>query len=238
MGAIPYKVAEFEKNGARGKVFLHRPYFDPGQPVDPLEYPLDELLLIHLLGMGKGVEMHACGVIDSLGQGHLFLGQSGAGKTTLARLWEKKPGVAILSDDRVVLRKIDGKFWIFGTPWHGEGRMSSPCRAPLRRIYFLQKGEKNEFIPQRFAASIGCLFACSFLPFYNPQAVDFSLTFYEEAVKKVSCGNLRFFPDERVIDFIAGLRTEERPAVTFPRHSWQRSFLDPESGAVLKEHEL
>lgn len=239
IGCIPYKMAEIEKNGTRGKVFLHRPYFDPDQPIDPLEYPLDELLLIHLLGMERGIEVHACGVVDSLGQGHLFLGQSGAGKTTLARLWEKKPGVTILSDDRIVLRKLDDKFWMFGTPWHGEGRMSSPCRAPLSRIYFLRKGEKNEFIPQRVPASIGCLFACSFLPFYNPQAVEFSLAFYEEAAKKVECGQLRVFPDEKVVDFITGLKTEERAAVPFPHHSLQRSLLELEGGerlpgAVLK----
>jgi hypothetical protein len=232
MGSIAYKMAEIDKNGTRGKVFLHRPYFDPGQPIDPLEYPLDELLLIHLLGMGKGVEVHACGVVDSLGQGHLFLGQSGAGKTTLARLWEKKPGVTILNDDRIVLRKADEKFWMFGTPWHGEGRMSSPCRAPLRRIYFLRRGEKNEFIPQRVPASIGGLFACSFLPFYNPQAVEFSLAFYEEVVKKVQCGELRVFPDERVIDFITGLKTEERAMTPFPRYSLQRPLLDLETGEV------
>ena len=232
MGPIPYKMAEIEKNGSRGKVLLHRPYFDPDQPIDPLEYPLDELLFIHLLGMGRGVEVHACGVVDSLGQGHLFLGQSGAGKTTLARLWEKKPGVTILSDDRIVLRKADEKFWMFGTPWHGEGRMSSPCRAPLRRIYFLRRGEKNEFIPQRVPASIGGLFACSFLPFYNPGAVEFSMAFYEEVVKKVQCGELRVFPDERVVDFITGLRTEERAMVPLPQHGLQRSFLELEIGEV------
>jgi hypothetical protein len=122
----------------------------------------------------------------------------------MARLWKDQPGITILSDDRIVLRKMNGGFWMYGTPWHGEGRFFSTSRAQLSRIYFLEKGGKNEVIAYRTAEAIGRLTACSFLPFYKPEPLDFTMAFFEEMVKTVPTGELRFFPDRHVIDFIIG----------------------------------
>ncbi|MDH3446133.1 MAG: hypothetical protein OEN50_19575, partial [Deltaproteobacteria bacterium] len=142
-GSLPYKAASFSPDFSFGKVVLHRPYFPADRAIYPLEYPLDELVLMHLLARGRGAEVHACGVVDDLGNGHLFIGQSGGGKTTMARLWEKQKGITILSDDRIVLREIENRIWMYGTPWHGEASLAEASRAPLKRIYFLRHGEKN-----------------------------------------------------------------------------------------------
>jgi hypothetical protein len=109
LGSIPYKLARIKKDFTKGKVLLHEPYFDHNQPINPLEYPLDELLLINFLALGKGVEIHACGFIDQLRKGQLFVGQSGAGKSTMARLWQGQSGVTVLSDDRIILRQEGGR---------------------------------------------------------------------------------------------------------------------------------
>ena len=201
-GPIPYKLAKVSKDFTKIEVVLHRPYFHSGQPVSPLEYPLDELLLINLLSLGRGVEVHACGVVDRSGYGHLFIGQSGAGKTTMARLWQETPGVTILSDDRIVLREIGDKLWMYGTPWHGEAMLASPERAPLRGIYFLEKGVKNELIPLRNSVALGRLITSSFIPFYSQPGLTFTLSFFEEVVKAVPCQELRFVPDNRLVEFI------------------------------------
>ena len=201
-GPNPYKVAKVQKDFTRAEVALHRSYFDLEKAIYPLEYPLDELLLINLLAQGRGVEVHSCGVIDPLGYGHLFIGQSGAGKTTIARFWQDTPGVTILSDDRIILRQIDNKLWMYGTPWHGEAMLASPERVPLTRIYFLEKGSKNELLSLRESVALGRLIACSFIPFYSQPGVAFSLEFFEKVVKAVPCYELRFIPDKRVVEFI------------------------------------
>src|SRR4051794_11567923 len=100
---------------------------------NPLEFPLDELLVNAYLAPRNGVELHACGIIDG-GQGLLFIGNSGDGKTTTARLWQGG-SAEIVSDDRVVVREEDGGWMMYGTPWHGEAEICSAGRAPLRRIY-------------------------------------------------------------------------------------------------------
>src|ERR1043166_5880820 len=108
VGSLPYKLAYFDSEFATGQVYLNPRYFDPALPVYPLEYPLDELLILNLLANRRGVEVHACGMVDPQGRGHLFLGQSGGGKTTTANLWRTVPGTHILSDDRIIIRESAG----------------------------------------------------------------------------------------------------------------------------------
>jgi len=202
-GSHPYEIAVFNQDFSKGEIYLHPDFLKPGQPVDPLWPPLDELLYINLLAKGKGVEIHACGLIDSEGLGHLFVGKSGAGKTTMAKLWEGVQGVTVLSDDRIILRQLGDKIWMYGTPWHGEGGMSVASKAPLSRIYFLQKAENNELLPMKEAEAAARLTACSFPPYYNREAMEFTLGFLSKVVKEALCYELRVLPDKRVIEFIS-----------------------------------
>ena len=202
VGPFPYKVACFNPGFTNGEIYLNRHYLNRGRPLYPLEYPLDELLMLNLLAKGLGVEVHACGIVDDQGNGHLFLGQSGAGKTTMARLWQNIEGVQILSDDRIILRQMGTDIWMYGTPWHGEAELACPAQVRLARVYFLRHGQKNELVRQREAEAAARIFACSFPPFYNPEALEFTLGFLEEVIEAIPCYELRFLPDDRVVGFL------------------------------------
>ena len=178
-GPRPYKIAVFNPDFSDGEVFIHPDLCQPGRPVDPLWGPLDELLFGNLLSRGRGVEVHGCGIIDPLGKGRLFVGVSTAGKTTMARLWEKIPGVVVLSDDRIILRRMDGKIRMYGTPWHGEGPEGGQAVArstPVTSIYFLKKASQNGLLPLKEYDTVSHFFPCSFLPMYHREAVDFTRT--------------------------------------------------------------
>jgi hypothetical protein len=199
-GTLPYKRATFSPDFTCGEVLLERSYFDPRDPVDALEYPLDELLMMNLLAHGRGVEVHACGLEDTDGQGYLFIGHSGAGKTTTARLWQKTGGVRVLSDDRIILRLWEGKTWMYGTPWHGEARLALPARTPLRQIFFLRHGPANEIVPLGSAEALARFLACSFVPFYSRSGLDFALAFFHDLIDSLPCAELRFVPEERAVE--------------------------------------
>jgi len=77
-GETPYKSVWFDRQFKTGTLQLSRDFFDTAWPVYPLEYPLDEVLMIHRLACGEGVEVHAVGIVDEDGRGHLFMGHSGA----------------------------------------------------------------------------------------------------------------------------------------------------------------
>ncbi len=83
--------------------FAKIPY-DP----EPLEYPLDELLIMHRLTQEKAIELHGCGIVRD-GIGNLFVGHSGAGKSTTTRLWTTREDVEVLSDDRIIVRRDEGR---------------------------------------------------------------------------------------------------------------------------------
>lgn len=73
--------------------------------VAPLDYPLDELLIMHRLTQEKAIELHSCGIVGEEGTGNLFVGHSGAGKSTTTRLWTAREDVEVLSDDRIIVRR-------------------------------------------------------------------------------------------------------------------------------------
>jgi hypothetical protein len=201
-GAVPYKTVRWNADFTSGDVRLNRAHFAAGAPVDPLEYPLDELLMINLLGHGRGLEVHGCGVIDRSGDAYLFVGQSGAGKTTMARLWLAEPATVILSDDRVVLRAQPDGVWMYGTPWHGDEPLASPRHARLSRLFFLRHHTSNAVTTISGSRAAARLLAASFPPFHSPPAMEFSLRFIETIITGVPCVELGFAPTPPVLEFL------------------------------------
>ena len=198
----PYKEAWFDREFKSGHILLSQEFFSRKQPCYPLEYPLDEVLMIHRLGLGEGLEVHSVGIVDRDGRGRLFMGHSGAGKSTTARLWSAQSGVHVLSDDRIILRVRDGKIWMYGTPWHGDAGISSPDCSPLHEIYLLEHGTRNELKPLRGGLAAAELFARSFVPRHCTQALQFSLDFLERVARDVPCHIFRFVPNQTAVEAI------------------------------------
>jgi hypothetical protein len=202
MGTVPYAIARLSRDFKCGQVLLHQPFFEHHQAVYPLQYPLDELLFLKLLSQGKGVEVHACGIIDVNGDGRLFVGHSGAGKTTMARLWEKEQGITILSDDRIILKQEEESVWMYGTPWHGEAELASAARAPLKQIYFISHGRENSLKFKNGAEAAAILFACSFPVFYSHDGLEFTIDFLGRIANTIPCNELNVVPNSKIVDFV------------------------------------
>ena len=103
-----------------------------------------------LLAPLGGVIIHSCSVLRE-GRAYLFVGESGAGKTTIARL--SAPSL-ILSDEVSAIVPVvpsEDVYWCHATPFWGdladgldeEGRRATlkeqPAAAPLARILFPRK---------------------------------------------------------------------------------------------------
>jgi hypothetical protein len=172
-----------------------------GQFVDPFFGPTMELLMINYLAQGYGVIIHACG-IELNGTGLLFIGESGAGKSTLANLWNRENGITVLSDDRTLVRYVDGEFRMYGTPWHGETKFGSPRGVKLEKIFFLRHSRKNAIQPLSRIESVLQMLQCSFPPYWDAAGMEFTLALFEKLSNQIDCCALSFWPDESAIEFI------------------------------------
>jgi hypothetical protein len=206
IGTQPYKAAWFDPTFTRGHVVLNRSTFPAGSPIYPLEYPLDELVMMHRLALGEGVEVHALGLADEDGKGYLFLGHSGAGKSTTARLWTQQAGVRLLSDDRIILRKQNDTFFMYGTPWHGDAGVASANSAPLTAIFLLEQAPADELIPLSQSKAAAELFARAFVPHYLKKSIQFSLDFVDQVTRSVPNSIFRFAPTPSAVEVIRHAR--------------------------------
>ena len=204
-GSVPYKTARFNPGFTEGDVQLYRRHFEDhlSDAAYPLQYPLDELVMIHLLSQGKGVEIHGCGLLDRAGRAYLFVGQSGAGKSTMARLWVDEAGVSLLSDERVVLRTDRDPIAVYGTPWQGDAQLASPQSGTLAAVFFLNRGATHAVAPLRRSRAAARLFSCAFVPFHSAAAVDRTMMVVEQVVRDTPCHDLWFAPDRSVIEVLA-----------------------------------
>jgi hypothetical protein len=101
----PYKRLVVDDGFRQATLQMNGEFFKGGvRSAIPLEYPLDELLVVHRLTQESAIELHGCGIVGADGKGNLFVGHSGAGKSTTARLWASHEDVQILSDDRIIVR--------------------------------------------------------------------------------------------------------------------------------------
>jgi hypothetical protein len=202
LGSSPYKAAWFDAPFQRGHVVVNRPFLSTVGQIFPLEYPLDELVMMHRLALGEGLEVHGLGLADQDGSGYLFLGHSGAGKSTTARLWMAEPGVKLLSDDRIVLRRHDEEYSMYGTPWHGDAGVASPDQAPLSAIFLLEQAPCNEVATLTASTAAAEILARAFVPHYLKSGITFALGFVDQLTSSVPCFVLRFTPTPEAVEAV------------------------------------
>jgi len=164
------------------------------QFVHPFYGPVLELLMINYLAQSKGTVIHSCAV-KSGESGLLFVGESGSGKSSLMRLWRQAEDVEILSDDRTIVRRNDGDYWIYGTPWHGEAEYGSPQSARLEKIFFIQHGVTNSARLIKGAEPVQHLLTCSLPPYWDCAEMDFTMNFFHDLTQAVPCYEMFFKPD-------------------------------------------
>jgi hypothetical protein len=204
-GPKPYAMAVINPEFSSGDIYLRElECFDSAAEhtkLNPLEYPLDELLMMHLLSQGRGHLFHACGV-EYLGKGFLFAGVSGAGKSTIANLWKGAPGAAILSDDRIIVRRRGSQFWMYGTPWHGDAGVCSPGKVPLEKIFFLEHGNENRINALNAADAASRAVVCSFPTYWNREGMAFALNLCGQLSEEIPCYEMEFFPSPSVLELV------------------------------------
>lgn len=149
----------------------------------PFRYPLDQVLTMYFLG-SSGLILHAAGIACA-GGAVAFAGVSGAGKSTISHLLGTRKGFTPLSDDRVILRAVDGRVVLHGTPWSGDAGIAQNRSAGLRCLFFLEQGTVNEIRPLSPHESLPRLFRTASLPWYDTRYLEQAFVACEAIIRGV-----------------------------------------------------
>ncbi len=92
----------------------------------------------------NGIILHSS-VVEIDGRAYAFAARSGTGKSTHSRLWTKvfPDRAKIINGDKPLLRYIDGKLFIYGTPWCGKEGYNVNTKAVLGSVCFLERAQNN-----------------------------------------------------------------------------------------------
>lgn len=91
-------------------------------------------------------------------QGVLCLGESGTGKSTHTRLWRENIEEArLLNDDSPIIRVIDGKTIVYGSPWSGKTACYVNKCVPVRGLLRLSQAPHNKIYRLPALMAIGAI---------------------------------------------------------------------------------
>jgi hypothetical protein len=166
-------------------------------PTDPLEYPLDGLILYYLTVIHGDILIHASGVNHN-GKGYLFSGVSGKGKTTMARLWDR-PGTRIIHDDRLIIRNDGNSYKMYNTPVYLN---ETPSESPLHKIFIIEHSMKNEIAPVTGAKAASLVMSNCIQHNWDSAIIERLLGAVSTMCDNIPVSLLRFRPDESVISYI------------------------------------
>ncbi|MBI9082904.1 MAG: hypothetical protein JEZ11_04855 [Desulfobacterales bacterium] len=164
---------------------------------NPLRYPLDQVLLMHHLVLRGGLLVHGAGVRWDRA-GYLFPGVSGAGKSTLSRLLGAA-GHQVLSDDRMMIRKMGPTFKAFGTPWPGDAGMAVNGGGPLAGMFFLKRGDRDRIVSIDPGTALKRLMPVTSIPWYDPLLFGPALEICDDLVSSVPAFDLFFRPTSGIV---------------------------------------
>jgi hypothetical protein len=161
------------------------------------EYVYDSvfrIVLSFLLLDADGLLLHSAGVIRS-GKGYLFVGMSGAGKSTVARI--SAPSSTVLSDDLTLLYLTEGGGTVFGTPFFGQHSTGGAnLSAPLEGMYFLHKAGENQMLPIAPGTALTRFLRSVMFFGQDRSSTDAILDLSKRLCARVPCYELHFLPDD------------------------------------------
>lgn len=155
-------------------------------------YPVDELLMCRLL-MADGVLVVHGATVQYDDMALLFVGHSGAGKSTMAALAESAGG-RVLSDDRSIVAVHEATATVWGTPWHGTHRSGSPASTALTAMFLLVQDAEDRAEGVSAARATGELLVRLIHPGARPADKERLLDTVTAVAERVPMAELRFRP--------------------------------------------
>ena len=143
-----------------------------------------------------GVYLHAS-CVRMGDRAYLFSADSGVGKSTHTRLWQKTLGesVQIFNDDKPALRRLDGRWYAYGLPWCGKDGININMKVPLAGICFLKQDEQNEIRRLTSTEAIQRLMPQTLKNIKSIKKLDVTLNNFDKLIREIPIFELKNRPE-------------------------------------------
>jgi hypothetical protein len=176
-----------------------------------LYYPSDvwshysrPLYCAHLLGLEavlltkKAFLLHSS-VVMLNGRTVLFVGASGVGKSTQARLWHQYLGAEILNGDRCVVMQKDDGFYGGGCPLAGTSGIYRREQAPISAIFLPEHADHCRVTPIGLSA-LAPMLEQTLVNSWDREFMDQLLQLYQQLLEQIPIYKLSCTPDRSAVD--------------------------------------
>jgi hypothetical protein len=155
------------------------------------------MLLYTFRTSGSDTLMIHASVTSFEGKGYVFLGKSGTGKSTHSSLWLKHiEGTELLNDDNPVLRIVDGKVRVYGSPWSGKTACYKNEHYPVAGFCRLSQAPHNHIKRLQPLMAIGALLpSCPPIFAHDEHLQDLICSTIGEIVGSVGVYHLECLPN-------------------------------------------
>jgi hypothetical protein len=152
----------------------------------------------------------------------LCLGESGTGKSTHTRLWrENIEGARLLNDDSPIIRMIDGKSIVYGSPWSGKTHCYVNKSVPVKGLMRLSQAPHNKIRRLPVLAAIGAVLpSCPPAFAYDSTLQDAICNAVSDIISCTPVYHLECLPDAAAADLLRLQQCQHAPFL----HQAQRTF--------------
>lgn len=145
----------------------------------------------------NGLYIHSSAIaLDN--RAYLFSGPCGMGKSTHTRLWQQVFGeaVQVINDDKPALRRLDGQWFAYGTPWCGKDHINVNRKVPLQGICFLKRGEENRIRRLSPLEATAAILTQTMRKFKQVEYLDLLLSHVDKLVREIPIYEMECLPNE------------------------------------------
>ena len=151
-----------------------------------------------VVARNNGLALHAS-LVKHGSRAVAFTASSGTGKSTQADLWHEYLGAEIMNGDRALVRRLDGGWRAYGSPWAGSSPYIKNEKAPLAGIVVLRQAPENQIRRLNAAEVMAYLYNNVRLPFWDEGATAASLGTLDALIREIPIFLLECRPDEEAV---------------------------------------
>lgn len=143
-----------------------------------------------------GFYLHASAV-ELDGRAYLFSGPCGMGKSTHTRIWKELFGEAVnnINDDKPVLRRLNGIWYAYGTPWCGKDGINQNRKVPLAGVCFLKQAQENRISRLNQKEALQRILTQTIRRFSDVKTMDLMLGHLDKFVREIPVFELENRPE-------------------------------------------